>query len=110
MVDGGGSGDDTGSRVPDQLRLMEGFMAEARKEGVAVVQARSDKAVKEDGGLREGWRKIDATQVELSRPSNVIDVGLERQCAIEDDTKTLDPRGRGNSAADNDSREAVRFR
>lgn len=39
-------------------------MGKARKEGVAVVQARSDKAVNEEGGL---GRKIDVTQVELSR-------------------------------------------
>lgn len=38
---------------------MVGFLGEARKKEVAVVQTRSDKAVNEDGsGIGEGWRQL----------------------------------------------------
>lgn len=60
---------------------MEGFLGEARKEGVTVVHVRSDKAVDEDGNGMGGkaWTEtINATQVEVSRPNNVVDVGLKR--------------------------------
>lgn len=78
-------------------------MGEARKEGVAVVLVRSDKAVNQDGsgmGVREGWKQF-VTQVKVSRPSNVNNVGLKGRCAIEDDAKTLDLRGGANSTVVN---------
>ena len=37
VMEGGGSGDDAGGSVLDQLELMEGFLRETKEEGVAVV-------------------------------------------------------------------------
>ena len=48
MADGGCSSDDTGSSVLDQLEFMEEFVRETKEEGIAVIQAGSDKSVNQD--------------------------------------------------------------
>ncbi len=45
VVKGGGSGDDTGCRVLDQLELMEGFVGDTEKERITVINMGGDKAV-----------------------------------------------------------------
>lgn len=47
-------------------------------------------------GGEGGTEMVHATEVEVGRWSDVVDVGLKGQCAIEDDTQTLDLRGGGN--------------
>ena len=37
VMEGGGSGDDAGGRVLNQLEFMKGFLREAKEEGVTVV-------------------------------------------------------------------------
>ena len=54
VTDGRGSGDDTGSSILDQLELMEEFVGETNKEGIAVIQAGSDKGVDQDCGAVGG--------------------------------------------------------
>ncbi|XP_023283321.1 ephrin type-B receptor 2-like [Seriola lalandi dorsalis] len=53
VVDGGGTSNDTGSCVLDQLKFMEGFKREAEEERVTVIQTGSDEAVDKDGGSFE---------------------------------------------------------
>ena len=48
MVDGRGSGNDTGSRVLDQLEFTEEILGETEEEGIAIVQAGSDKGMDQD--------------------------------------------------------------
>lgn len=60
-----------------------GIVGEAREEGESC--NRRDKAVDEDGSGVEGkggTETIDPTQVEVSRPSGAVGVGMERQRAI----------------------------
>lgn len=47
--------------IPNQLKFMEGLEGETREKGVAVIQARGDQRVDQDGGavgVREGWRRL----------------------------------------------------
>ena len=56
-------------------------MRETKEEGVTIVQARSDKAVNKDCsgmGSKGGAEAVDVAQMEVGRPSDVIDVRLER--------------------------------
>ena len=48
-------------------------------------------------------------KVEVSRPGDVIDVGLKRESAIEDHTQTLNLLGGGNGAIVNVERETLGF-
>jgi len=48
VVKGGGSGDDPGCRVLDQLKLMKGFMRGIEKEWVAIIDVGGDEAVDQD--------------------------------------------------------------
>ena len=55
-------------------------MRETKEEGVAIVQARSDKAVNKDGsgmGGKGGAETVDVAQMEVGRPSDIIDMGLK---------------------------------
>lgn len=54
---------------------------ETKEEGVTVVQVRSNNGVDEDGSGTRGKGRaeaVDIAQVKISRPSDVINVGLER--------------------------------
>ena len=48
VIDGGGSGDDTGSCILDQLQFPEEVLGETVEEGVTIIQAGSDEGVNED--------------------------------------------------------------
>ena len=50
VVNGGGSGDDAGGRVLNQLKSVDGFERETKEKGVAVVDAGSDQGVNKNGG------------------------------------------------------------
>lgn len=75
---------------------MEGFVGQTREEEIAVVEARSDQGVHKDGNSMEGWRRLilrgnrsgkgEEREVEVDKLSDVIKVGVKRQCAVEDDT------------------------
>ena len=69
VVNGGGSGYYAGSCILDQLKFMKGFVREAEKERVAVVQTGSDETVDKDscsvGGKGRG--KGDSCFIDGSR-------------------------------------------
>ena len=50
VTNGGGSGDDTGSSVLDQLQFMEEFVGESKEKGIAIIQAGRDQRVDQDSG------------------------------------------------------------
>ena len=50
VVNGGGSGNDAGGRVLNQLKSVDGFERETKEKGVAVVDAGSDQGVNKNGG------------------------------------------------------------
>ena len=82
MVKRGGSGDDAGCRVLDQLKLMKGFVRGTEKEEVTVIDAGGDEAVDQDScGVRRerGVETIKVTEMEICRPGNVIDVKVENK-------------------------------
>lgn len=47
-------------------------------------------------GCEGGAEKVDMTKVEVGGPGDVIDMGLEREGGVEDDTQTLDLKGGWN--------------
>lgn len=51
----------------------------------------------------------DVREMEISRAGDIIDVRLKRQCAIEDDTQTLNLRGGRDSRVVDRNGETVRF-
>ena len=57
VINGGGSGDDAGSRVLDQLEFADGLEGETEEEGVTIIDAGSDQGVNKDGCAMgcEGW-------------------------------------------------------
>ena len=60
---------------------MEGFVSDTREERVAVIQARSDKAVNKNRsgmGGEGGAKAVDVAEVNICRPGNVIDMGMKR--------------------------------
>ena len=54
-----------------------------------------------------GEESVYIAKVEVSRPDDVTDKGMEGQCAVEDDTQTLKLRGDGDGGAVDGKREAV---
>lgn len=59
---------------------MEGLEGKTREKEVAVIQARGDQRVDQDGvavGGEGGTEMVDVTQMEVCRPGDVPDVGLE---------------------------------
>ena len=50
MVGGRSFGDDSCSRILNQLELMEGLVRETEEERVTVIQAGGDEAVNKNGG------------------------------------------------------------
>ena len=46
-------------------------------------------AVRSEGGAEA----VNISEVEVSGPGDVIDVRMERECAVEDDTQTLNLMG-----------------
>lgn len=46
-----------------------------------------------------GTEMVDATEVEVGRSSDAVDVRLKRSFVAEDDTQTLDLRGRGKESS-----------
>lgn len=56
-----------------------------------------------------GTETIDVKYMKISRPSDIIDVGVERKWGVEDDTKTLDVRGGGHYGAIGGGRETVKL-
>lgn len=81
LEDGCDAVDEEGVRVRTRAGGFWTSGRETKEEGVTVVQVRSNKAVNEDGsGTRGkgGAEAVDVAQVEISRPSDVINVGLER--------------------------------
>lgn len=64
MVGGRSFGDDTCSRVLDQLKLMERLVRETEEERVAVIQTGGDETVNKDGGgagSEGGTESVDVT-------------------------------------------------
>ena len=49
VINGGGSGDDAGGRVLDQLEFSDGLEGETEEEGVTVIDAGSDQGVNKGG-------------------------------------------------------------
>ncbi len=66
---------------------------------------------KNDSGVkREGRTEtVDVSKVKVSRPSNSINMGGEREGAIVDDTQTLNLKGGGDEGIINGNREILRF-
>lgn len=72
-----GPGDNTSSRVLDTLKLMERFLTKTKKKRVAVIDPGSDQAMNKNSSGMWGEKRTDTinvTQMEICRPSNVIDV------------------------------------
>ena len=78
---------------------MEGFLRKTKKKRVAVIKTGGDKAVnKNRGGMgaERGAETIDIAEVKICRAGDVINVGVKRKRAVEDDTQTFDLRGGGD--------------
>ena len=57
VINGGGSGDDAGGRVLDQLEFTDGLEGQTKEKGVTVIDAGSDQGVNKDGCAMgcDGW-------------------------------------------------------
>ena len=62
-------------------------------------------AVRSEGGAEA----VNISEVEVSGPGDVIDVRLKGECAVEDDTQTLNLRGGEDQGAVNGEGEGVYF-
>lgn len=81
----GGSGNDQGGRVLDDLKSIEQFGGNAREDSVAVVDPGCDKCMDQDfcAGIRLGWAESgDVAEVEESSPSDVFYVGCRGEGAV----------------------------
>ena len=79
---------------------------------ISIIDAGGDEAVDQDSSSvrsERGAETINVTQMEMCRPGNVIDVRMERKCAVEDDTQTLTLGGGGHCGVVYGEGETVNF-
>ncbi len=63
MVRRRGFGNDTCSRVLNQLELMEGLVRETKEERITIIKTRGDKTVDKDGGSVGGEGRAESVDI-----------------------------------------------
>ncbi|KAK7918955.1 hypothetical protein WMY93_010239 [Mugilogobius chulae] len=88
-------------RVLEKLQFLRDLLGRPKRRELQY-QSGGEAVNKDGSGVRSERRAEtrDSSEVKVGRAGDVIDVGLERKCAVEDDTQTLYLRGRKDSGLD----------
>ena len=111
VVSGSGSGEQAGSGVLNILEFFEDLGGDAVEEAVTVVESGGDEGVNEGLGSSVGEHGAEAgnvAEVKEGSLGDLVDMGLEGEGRVKEDTEVADSGGGGDSGAIDTEGEIMR--